>query len=279
MLFSERMKRRLVLWRGVGEPQRFYKHSFHRLKERYTFRDKNDPESKWHCCEFWQRTLHSKWNAREFAQKHGCVVPNLYWFGRTVSRLPFKSLPNYYVIKPNFSFSRRGVYVMADEIELFRQSTYNKAQLRAELRRITGGLLGQPILVEEFITDDGEYKLPTEYRCHVFGETIAAIAVIHRAANKQHTTSRYYTEHWETFDDPMNTKYQLANYIDPPECLDTMLMMARELGEAYDTYVRIDFYVSRLGCVFGEFTPYHKISPWLDVYFGALWQKIFPDRM
>lgn len=58
-----------------------------------------------------------------------------------------------------------------------------------------------------------------------------------------------------------------------------MLMMARKLGEAYDTYVRIDFYASKLGCVFGEFTPYHKITPWLDVYFGALWKKIFPDRM
>lgn len=56
-------------------------------------------------------------------------------------------------------------------------------------------------------------------------------------------------------------------------------MMARKLGEAYDTYVRIDFYASKLGCVFGEFTPYHKITPWLDVYFGALWKKIFPDRM
>lgn len=163
MLFSERMKRRKAFCGGgVAQSRRFsiyYKHSLHRVKERYTFRDKNDPESKWHCCEFWQRTLHSKWNAREFAQKHGCVVPTLYWFGRNVNSLPFKSLPKYYVIKPNFGFSRRGVYVMAEEIELFRQSTYNKAQLREELRRVTGGLLGQPILVEEFITDDREYCL------------------------------------------------------------------------------------------------------------------------
>ena len=124
--------------------------------------------------------------------------------------------------------------------------------------------------------------LATEYKCHVFGETIAAIAVIRRSANKQDTRSRYYTKHWEIFDDPMSTRCQQGNYIDPPECLDEILTMARKLGKVYGTYVRIDFYASQQGCVFGEFTPNpatSQFTEFADDYFGALWQKIFPDQI
>jgi hypothetical protein len=225
--------------------------------------------------------LHYKWNAREFAQKHGCRVPELYWFGRRINRLPFDTLPEYYVVKPNSGYKRRGVYVMAAGRDLLSQATHTKTELAKRLRRVTGGPLGQPILVEEFIADDGEYQLPTEYKCHVFGETIAAIVVTHRSASRRDTRRQVYTPEWELFGDPMNMNFPPGRYIDPPWCLNEMLTMAIKLGRAYGTYVRIDFYASKLGCVFGEFTPFpsRKITPWLDAYFGTLWQESFPDKI
>lgn len=283
MLFTERIKRRRALWWGARQSRPFRdhcRHVFHRVKERYTFRDKNDPQFKWHCCEFWQRSLDYKWNAREFAKKHGCRVPDLYWFGRRVSGLPFDSLPEYYVIKPNLGFNRRGVYVMASGRDLLSETSHTKAEL-AELLRRSAGPLGRPTLVEEFITNHSDYQLPTEYKCHVFGETIAAILVTHRSANNQDTRRQLYTPEWELFEDPMNTSFSPSGNIDPPSCLNEMLTMGKKLGRAYGTYVRIDFYSSKLGCVFGEFTPFpsRKISPWLDGFLGSLWQESFPDKI
>ena len=280
MLFSERIEKRLALWWGVRRLGRFYspRDSLHRLKERYTRRSKDDVESKWRCCEFWQRSLHYKWNAREFAEKHGCQIPQLYWFGKAISRLDFDSLPDYYVIKPVSGWSRNDVYVMAAGVDLLTDGPYTKTQLRERLRQIACGLYGQPILIEELVTDNGDYKLPTEYRLHMFGETIGAIQVVQRSARRQDTKHRFYTEQWKMFEDQMITNLPQGNYTEPPRCLDEMLMSAKKLGRAYGTYVRIDFYASKRGCVFGEFTsfPNRMLTEYADEYFGALWQKIFP---
>jgi hypothetical protein len=88
------------------------------------------------------------------------------------------------------------------------------------------------------------------------------------------------------FDHPMIIHHATDKYIDPPECLVEMLTCAKTLGQAYGTYVRADFYVSKTGCVFGEFqsTPilnytFHRFTKFADEYFGALWQQTFPDSI
>jgi hypothetical protein len=48
------------------------------------------------------------------------------------------------------------------------------------------------------------------------------------------------------------------------------------------TYVRIDFYASRVGCVFGEFSPTpakgNFFSPFADRYFERIWRETFPEE-
>ena len=285
VLFSERIIKRWRHW--WAPPQSFgvsaCKERIHRLKERYAVRNGNDAESDWQCCEFWQRTLIYKWNAREFAQKHGCRVPSLYWFGRKLSTLPFESLPDCYVVKPNLGFSRNHVYVMARGTDLLRNESYTNAQLTETLREVTRGILGVPVLVEEFVKDEqGEHKLPTEYKCHLFGEKIAAIQVIQRMDNVR-AKHRYYTENWEMFEDPMSTILPLDDIRRPPRCLDEMRASARTLGKAYGTYVRADFYASEAGCVFGEFSSTPSLgetfTPYANHYFGALWQETFGEKI
>jgi hypothetical protein len=286
MLFSERLQKRWALWWGPqqGRGVSACKESLHRLKERYTFRSRDDAERKWRCCEFWRRALIYKWNAREFAQKHGCHVPRLYWFGRKISRLPFDALPDCYVIKPNLGATRKGVYVMAKGINLLEQERQTTEQLRQQLPQTTRGIFGIPILIEEFITDkDDQYKLPTEYKFHVFGETVGAIDVIQRTSNKQPSKQAFYTAQWELFKEPMRRTRPAGDYTDPPQCLDEMLVLAKKLGKAFGSYVRVDLYASEHGCVFGEFssTPAQGrgFSKYADEYFGALWQDAFGDKI
>lgn len=286
MVFSERIEKRWALWWGPPHMRGLYAYRalMHRLKERYTVRDRNDGEPQWQCCELWRRTLIYKRNARAFAQKHGCRVPTLYWFGRKVSSLPFASLPDYYVMKPNLGFSRNGVYVMAGGRELLSQGAYTEKQLKDQLWQLTGGIFGLPILVEEFVTtEDGEYQLPVEYKCHVFGETVGAIQVIQRSGDPQHTRQRFYTAQWKLFEDQMWPNLPPGTYIDPPQCLEEMLTLAKKLGKAYGAYVRVDFYASEKGCVFGEFssTPARGrgFTTYADDYFGTLWQENLADEI
>jgi len=137
-LFSERIRTRQRVW--WGSPNRWhnpesYRRLFHRLKEHLVLRDKDDPEDQWRCCEFWQRTLINKWNAREFAQRYGCRVPTLYWFGRHAGALPLDSLPTHFVIRQVWGSARKGVYVFAHDRELLRERTFTKYELKTAMRQ------------------------------------------------------------------------------------------------------------------------------------------------
>ncbi|MFI5403795.1 MAG: ATP-grasp fold amidoligase family protein [Planctomycetota bacterium] len=254
----------------------------HRLRERHTFRKAADPESVWRCCEHWQRTLVNKWNGREFARKHGARLPELYWRGRRIRKIPFESLPPRFVIRPVWGTLRRGVHVVADGRELLRDEPAAPSELKGRLLRERGPLRVSPILVEQFVaTETGEYRLPVEYKCHTFGDTVAAVQVIERTGPLT-GTHRYYTPAWEPFADLMNTAKPLAALREAPPCLREMLLLAVRLGRAVGTYMRIDFFSTDRGCVFNEFSSTPQVgnltnTPFCDDLFGALWREKFPD--
>jgi len=288
-LFSARIARRLGLWWGRWprwrEP-RTYRDAVHRLRERYTCRRRDDPEEAWRCCEFWQRTLIGKWNGREFAARHGCRIPELYWCGYAPAKLYLAPLPDAFVVRPLWGAVRRGVYVVADGQELLRKQPASASEFRRRI--LTSSLMPwtTATLLEEFVkTEDGRYSLPLEYKCYTFGDVVAAIAVIERrdvyAGGAKH---RYYTPAWEPFADPMNVALPQAAVRNPPPCLDEMLRLAVRLGTAFGTFVRIDFFSSVHGCVFNEFssTPWRGrtakgYTRYADELFGALWQEKFPQ--
>lgn len=283
-LFSERIRIRQRVW--WGNPNRWrnresYRRLFHRLKEHFALRSKDDPEDQWRCCDLWQRTLINKWNAREFVQRYGCRVPALYWFGRRPGALPLDSLPTYLVIRKVWGTARRGVYVLAHDRELLHERTYTKDQLKAAVRRDQGLVPRVPILVEEFLkTETGDYALPIEYKFYTFGATVGGIQVVQRTGLR--VQNRFYTTAWEPFEDPMNTYLPQADLIDPPRCFDEMVACAKRLGTAYGTFVRVDLYATEKGCVFGEFssTPLNRpyLTVFADEYFGKLWDVVYPDR-
>ena len=110
--FSERLRTRQRLWWEARSG------SLHRRRERRALRSRDDPDDDWHCCKYWQRTVVDKWNAREFAAKHGCVLPELYWSGADPSAAPLGSLPSRFVIRPTLGANKEGVAVMVEGREL-----------------------------------------------------------------------------------------------------------------------------------------------------------------
>ena len=183
--------------------------------------------------------------------------------------------------------ARRGVQVVSDGRELLRQESATESELGTPLSRLRRlrypNRLSYPtaILIEEFVReDDGAYRLPLEYKCHVFGETVAAISVTERTGM---TTGklRFYTPGWEPWPDPMNVELPQAEIRDPPGCLEEMLRQASTLGTQLQTYMRIDFFATDRGSVFNEFSSLPSAglgwTPYCNEVFGALWAERFPD--
>jgi hypothetical protein len=291
--FVERLDRRARAWWGTDSKRDWVRtpsvlarfgrrirqpHLAHRLREVFVLRRRDDPDEVWRCCPHWRRTLGNKWNSRLFAERYGVRVPDLYWSGRFLARAPWTSLPSHYVVRPSFSDSRRGTYVMADGVDLLRAIDHGRDGLEPELRQAGRWRTLHPTLIEEFVrTEDGRYALPREYKCYMFAGVLASIEVVLRGSGGQVTQS-YYSAAWQRQPLPLTTLYPEGPDIDPPRCLDEIVDAARRLGAAYGTFVRVDLYASDRGCVFGEFSsrPQDMFTPESSRYLGDLWNRYLP---
>lgn len=221
---------------------------------RNTHMSASDPIEKWMDVENWQRKLSNKHNSREFAKMHGCRVAELYWRGRNVKDIPFDKLPEHYVIRPTIGYSCGMVFVMQKGVNLLDKKPYGIKELQAEM---SGAVEENPyleFLVEEFVrTEKGEYNLPDDYKIYTFNGEIASIRLINRVGVRKGFFGTYDAD-WNEIEID-NTSYPAGSYQEPPACLEEMVACAKRLSKAYGIFVRIDFYATDKGAVFGEFTP------------------------
>jgi hypothetical protein len=137
-------------------------------------------------------------------------------------------------------------------------------------------------LIEEFVRSEaGEYRIPLDYKVHTFNGKIARIEVINRIGAGQGTDTLF-DENWQNVPN-IGTKYKSGIYYDQPKCLSQILRYARMLSKAYEIYVRIDFYATDRGAVFGEFTPTPGIGTGFtkkaDQLFTQYWDQYCPGKI
>jgi hypothetical protein len=233
----------------------------------------SDPIDKWQNIPHWQRRLSNKYNSREFARLHGCRVARLYWKGREVSEINFNALPAHYVIRPTIGHSCNLVFLMVDGVNLMDQRKYTPQEIIVKLSQVLELNPHYEFLIEEFVkTEAGEYKIPKDYKMYMFNGEIARIEVINRLSPTEGFTS-YYDENWNRMESK-GVKYAQTSYNEePPQCLNEIIQNARTLSKAYEIFVRIDFYATNKGAVFGEFTP----TPGYGNYFTPAADKMFTE--
>ena len=125
-------------------------------------------------------------------------------------------------------------------------------------------------------------RLPLELKLHMFNERVGAIYMAERSSAKgQSMSARSYSASWEPFSDPLHGGYLLVDPIPAPSWLPELLRAGKRLGQAYGTYVRVDFMVAGDRIVFGEFAtvPGVRWTAFADEYFGRLWQESFPEAL
>ncbi|MFA6088123.1 ATP-grasp fold amidoligase family protein [Mucilaginibacter sp.] len=223
-------------------------------KVRNTFLTKDDPLEKWKNVENWQRRLSNKLNSRNFALAHNCRVPQLYWSGRNIKDINFDAFPENYVIRPTIGHSSQLVFLMKKNYNLFECKTYSTDELKAVLQQAVNKNENLHFLVEEFLKNEqGKQKILKDYKFLCFNGEIACINVVDRFSPTSGTCT-YYNEKWEELQS-VNKIYPSGSYSLPPKCLNEMLAQAKYLSRSYEIFVRIDFYATDKGAVFGEFTP------------------------
>ncbi|MEJ2319659.1 MAG: ATP-grasp fold amidoligase family protein [Gemmatimonadales bacterium] len=283
--FSERLAKRKRIWwqkpRDYRDPKT-YTDFVHQIRERHVLRDRFDPDERWRCCGYWQRSLSNKWNARQFAQRHGLRVPELYWHGRDLSRLDMDALPRCFVIRPTFGCSQDGVFVICDGVDLLSGAKVSRRDMTRALGGNAKRLLMGPILVEEFVGETRpDARLPLEFKLHMFKERVGAVSRTERSSAKNQTRVRFYSPAWEPLPDRISFRQEQAGPVPAPRCLPELLRAGKRLGQAYGTYVRVDFLVTGDKVVFGEFatTPGGLWTAFADEYFGRLWQESCPEAL
>jgi hypothetical protein len=274
--FTQRLERRRALWWArprLSRGGRSVADAVHRLRERRAVRAQDDADDAWHCCPFWVRTLLDKRNSRAFAARHGLRLPELYWTGRRPSRAVVAALPDRFVLRPARGSARRGAIVVAGGRDLLDGGArFDRATLVRRHR--------VPVLLEEFVTsEDGDHRLPVEYKVHTFGDTVGGIVVITLDEDGAERL-RFYRPDWTPFDAPMNTSLPEDAERPAPRCLPEILRGATTIGTALGTYARVDFFATARGAVFNEISSVPNLgrgfTPYCDELFGRLWAERLP---
>lgn len=221
---------------------------------RNTLMKPDDPLEKWKNVENWQRRLSNKHNSRNFALAHNCKVPELYWSGRNVKDINFDLLPENYVIRPTIGHSSKLVFLIKNGYNLFDKKNYSPDELKVVLQQAIDKNEHLHFLIEEFLKNEqGEQKILKDYKVFCFNGEVACINVVNRFSPNTGDCT-YYNEQWEQIES-INKIYPHGEYSPPPLCLQEILQKAKALSKCYEIFVRIDFYATDRGAVFGEFTP------------------------
>ena len=242
----------------------------------------NDPIEKLKDADNWQRKLSNKYNSREFAKKHGCKVPELYWRGRDINKIPMNDLPKQFVIRPTIGHSCNHVFLINDEVNLMDRQVYSKEALLRILAAEIKKNAYLEFLIEEFLkTEQEEYKIPIDYKFFMFGEEVATILVVNRLMPPVGLNS-FYDINWKRIK-TINNTFPNDSDQKPPDCLNEMIECSRKLGKAYETFVRIDFYATDKGAIFGEFTPTPGLGKNFTKYgnklLGDYWNKVYNEKI
>lgn len=221
-----------------------------------------------------------KYAVREYVKKCGCeeILNELYGVYDNPNEIPWRQLPNKFVIKWNFGAGyniicqNKNNLNIQDAIKKLRRWKREKCWLLCSEMQYK--YIPKKIICEKFI--EGKNKgFPEDYKVYCFnGKPYYIMLCIERETG--HPKFYFFDTEWQLkgFNkDSVNAPNNF--FVEKPLVLDKMLEYAKILSKPFP-FVRVDFYINGDIIVFGEltFTPagalYSTISRETDSYFGSL---------
>jgi hypothetical protein len=213
-------------------------------------------------------TWEDKLSAREIAASVGCPLPDLYQVADNSEAVDFDQLPDSYVIKWNNLSCTNGVLLIKNGRNLRTGKNIEANEIKHLVsdatkyydphgRRANSIHLIKPkILIEELLTpeSDSNGALCLDYKCNLICGRLHSILLISGRFSKI-SVRQHFDKNWNPIIIKNYDKQSTSENITAPKCLPEIVYWAERLGSLWnDTYLRIDFYATNRGAVFGEFT-------------------------
>ena len=205
----------------------------------------------------WQKSLSEKINGENFVAERGIKPVPKYFITDSYEDPRFQDLPERYVIKTSEGYSANQVFPIKDGKNVFTDEDTSVGEIMNKLRNDSFVQnQNHKIIVEELVEDEFGYKIPLDYKFFMFGGEIASILVIDRpSAMKKEHTQCFYDENWNQIPIDIRPTLREEDKFHKPKFFKEMCAAARKLGNDLGIFMRIDFYTTKDGFYFGEFTP------------------------
>ena len=193
--------------------------------------------------------FNDKYNANKLVESLNIKVPEIYFMGKynTIDRQLLYNTN--YVIKPKSGHSSKNVFLVKNSIDQFTNKQVNIETFEKQF-----GKWNEEIIVEEILTNfDGKTVLD-DYKCYIFNGEVKFI--LHKCFENGIYTRNWYNRNWEPVI-PLKIVDKQGNFTEKPPYFKEMIHDVEKIGSAVfaNCFVRIDFYITNEGPVFGEITP------------------------
>ena len=187
----------------------------------------------------------NKYESYLFVKNLDIPVPYLYYYG-LLHNFDFNKLPSSFVIKTIKGCGSHTVFPFKKGVNQFDKAL----PLDSVLEKVKGRLC----IVEEFLKNsDGEYSIPDDYKVFCF-DGVPELILLKRYINSSYR-QKYYTTQWKPLKDLRTSSTDTV--VPKPVDLEPLLQFAQQLSKYFrNNVIRLDFYITDRGVIFGEFTPH-----------------------
>lgn len=204
----------------------------------------------------WQSQLVKKDAMQRVARRNLVAIPQQIARFSDPAELLALELPSSYVAKPDGLASAKGVFAVADNLNVFTGRPVTPKRIVASWKKLaeTTDRIDH-FIVEEFVTDrcaPGTHPIPLDFKVYVFGGTAGFLEVFDR--NYPGPSRTPYSIGWHSLPEPFQTDHILGPMIRRPDNLDEVIEAAERVGQDVGSFCRVDLFNGPLGPVLGEIT-------------------------
>lgn len=227
--------------------------------------------------------LDNKKNAYKFSRRYNISPPKIYGEFNSMEAIDFSDHPENFVLKPLWGHSSKGVFVLRktsdkEWFDSMRKKTFTKDQILQQLKNeLLGKAERSAYFTEEMMEDANGVEIPMDYKVYSFYGKVGLIMQKYVGVSNDRSTWRFkfYDADWNDLG-PVKYHNLIDSELPKPEIADEIVEAAEKLSlESKVPFLRIDFYATRNGLRFGEFTPMpggfdeHDVDT--DMKLGDMW--------
>ena len=206
----------------------------------------------------------------------GIPTAQIYKIFESPEEIDFSFLPASFVIKFSFQARGRGMIFIKDGIDQRTNEPLDREKIIAFLKpHVAQGIKFQKIIIEELLEAEIPNTPLLDIKIFYFAGDPLFLQIVDPTERPENRIyPRYhYNMKWKRI--PMHTQEApLHLHKEKPECFDEIVKCGNIIAKTFfkNTFIRLDFYPTSKGCVFGETTlcPNFQMTPEADQLLGNI---------